>query len=94
MGAPSGERFHHVLVSVFDARKGSRLTDLEVKARIGELGLAETVKRLEPMVIGDTVTYGNYFSMPAAGPYIIRVEMRRPGEQRWLHVEFEYRHIR
>ena len=34
-----------------------------VEARVAEPGLAGVTRRLEPMLIADTVTYGNYFQL-------------------------------
>ena len=91
-GVPAGRDSHHVLVAVFDAASGARLGDLDVEARISELGLAGTRKALEPMAIADTVTYGNYFKMPAGRQYRIAVDIHRPGASGPLRAEFSYEH--
>jgi hypothetical protein len=46
---------------------------------------------LDPMKIAGTVTYGNYFKMPSAGPYRIAVEVRRPGAAHMIEARFEYK---
>jgi hypothetical protein len=63
-GVPVGEHRYHVLVALFDAASGKRITDAQVKARY----LSSPVRRqrkLEPMHIADTITYGNYSGCPA-----------------------------
>lgn len=91
-GGPSSSRGeHHVLISLFDA-EGTRLENMEAQARVGEVGLSAVKKRLEPMQIAGTVTYGNFFSMPNPGPYSIELDWRVKGEKKWSHAVFIYRH--
>lgn len=90
-GLSSGRGEHHVLISLFDAN-GTRLENMEVQAKVGEVGLSATKKPLEPMQIVGTVTYGNFFSMPKPGPYSIELDWRVKGEKKWLHAVFIYRH--
>ncbi|MEK6210452.1 MAG: hypothetical protein AABM64_08820 [Pseudomonadota bacterium] len=91
-GGPSGRRGeHHVLIALFDA-EGTRLENMEVQVRVGEVGLSVVKKPLEPMQIAGTVTYGNFFSMPKPGPYSIELDWRVKGEKKWSHAVFIYRH--
>lgn len=89
---PSGKKYSHVVVAVFDTKTGKRVADAEVVARVAEIGLTGEKKKFEAMKIADTVTYGNYFRMTAKGPYRISVEIRPAGATRPLLVEFEYKH--
>ena len=91
-GVPSGKKYSHVVVAVFDTKTGKRVADAEVVARVAEIGLTGEKKKLEAMKIADTVTYGNYFRMTAKGPYRISAEIRPAGATRPLLVEFEYQH--
>jgi hypothetical protein len=93
-GIPAGEHRYHILVALFDSSSGRRITDAEVTARVSELGLAGPQKKLEPMVIAGTITYGNYFNLPGWGPYRIRLQIRRPGVSRVIETELEYQHSR
>ena len=93
-GIPSGIRYHHVVVFLIDSRPPRQLEDMEVRAKVQPLGLAPEEKKLEPMHIGSTISFGNYFSMPGGNPYNITIALRRPGEQSWHRVNFEYRHPR
>jgi hypothetical protein len=93
-GIPAGKGFHHVLVFLVDSRPQYDVKDMEVRARVQPLGLAPEQKKLEPMHIGGTVSFGNYFAMPGTNPFDIPIEMRRPGEKDWHRVDFEYRHPR
>jgi hypothetical protein len=93
-GVPSGKRQHHVVIAIFDTKDGSRVTNADVTARVGEIGLASVQKKLERMTIDKTISYGNYFSMGSPGPYRIEIEIRRPGSTSPLKTSFEFSHPR
>ena len=89
-GIPPGGRHHHVMIAVFDNNSGKRIEDAEVEATVRELGLSGQQTRLEPMVVANTITYGNYFSMTAGGIYRIHIRIRLPGVARPIEARFEY----
>lgn len=93
-GVPRGKRQHHIVIALFDSRNGERITDADVSARVQELGLAPISKKLEPMTIDKTVSFGNYFALSAPGPYRIDVEIRRHGAPKPITVRFDYSHPR
>jgi len=94
-GVPAGQHQYHVTVSLFDAASGKRINGAKVSARVYEINRAGTQKKLEPMLIVDTISYGNYFNMPvAANPYRIRVLIELPGVAGVIETEFEYQHAR
>jgi hypothetical protein len=86
-GVPGGT--FHVMVAVFDAASGARVADLEASARVSGLGLVGPRRALEPMIVGEGVTYGNYFALPGRDLYQIVIEARRPGAAP-VRVEFAY----
>lgn len=73
-GTPVGES--HLAVALFDQKSGARLKNAEVRARITDDRGLEIKKKLEPMLIAGSLTYGNYFAMTHAGPHRIEVEVR------------------
>lgn len=89
-GPPSGRHSYHVVVAIFDAVTGARVTDAKVSAQVASLGLSGPTRELEPMTIADTVTYGNYFTLPGRGPYRILIEIGRA--QRVTKMTFDYDH--
>jgi hypothetical protein len=91
-GPPRGQHAYHVMVSVFDDETGERVEDLEVEARVTPLGRAAIARRLEPMSMADTITYGNYFNLATSGPHRIRVSLSRHGVADRSTVEFTYDH--
>ncbi len=93
-GLPRGSGSHHVVISIFEERTQRQLADATVEASVGSPGLAETRRVLEPMKIADTTTYGNFFPMSGAGPFVVRVTIRRPGQNDPTQVQFNYAHPR
>lgn len=93
-GGPADEHRFHVMVALFDAATGKRISGAQVKARVSELALSGTEKTLEPMFIADSITYGNYFTMSGTGIYRIQIQVVRPGAARPIEAEFEYQHGR
>lgn len=89
---PRGEHAYHVMAAVFDAESGARIENAEIDARVTPLGLAAVTRRLEPMAIAGTVTYGNYFTMRGDGPYQIGFVVTVPGRREPVTVEFSYEH--
>jgi hypothetical protein len=88
-GRPRGADEYHVIVALFDASDGKRITHAKVSARVSEIGLAGQEKKLEPMEIARTVTYGNYFKMEGSGPFRISLDIRGPGEADQTTAVFE-----
>ena len=91
-GPPRGRHVHHLTAALFDARTGDRVEDVTVDARVAPLGLAGETRRLEPMEIAETITYGNFFSFPEEGGYRLRLRIERTGEPA-TEVEFRHRHV-
>ena len=81
----------HLVLSLADAGTGSRIDDATVTASISRMGMDHVRRDLERMDTGGTVTYGNYFDLRAPGPYLIRLEVRRPGAPAPTVAEFDYR---
>jgi hypothetical protein len=91
-GVPSGRHAYHVMAAVFDAATGERVEDAVVEARVAEPGLAGVMRRLEPMLIAGTVTYGNYFTLRGDGPYRIIFSITRADAALPVVLEFSYGH--
>ena len=70
---------HHVVVAVFDAASGQRVTDAQVEARhVPPRGVAST-KPLAAMPLGDTLTYGNTFAIAEGRGHRFEIDIRRDG---------------
>jgi hypothetical protein len=89
---PKGQHEYHIVVAIFDARTGARISDATVSAKISGLGLSGDQKVLEPMKIVDTVTYGGFFNL-TRDIYTIRLTVQRPGAQP-ISLDFRYDHRR
>jgi hypothetical protein len=90
--APVGRYDQHVFVAVFDAETGERIEDADAEARVAPLGLGPVTRPLEPMVIAETITYGNFFTLRNDGIYEIRVTVTRGEASRPSVIEFTYDH--
>jgi len=94
-GVPAGEHRYHVTVALFDNATGKRITGAQVKANVSEVGLSGVQKKLEPMLIAGSVSYGNYFNMPTtSNPYRIQVRIELPGVVDVIEAQFDYQHAR
>jgi len=91
-GVPSERSMYHVMVAIFDAKTGARVTDAKVRARVEEVGLTREEKALEPMQVASAVTYGNFFRMAGQGTFRITVQIRQPGTTRAVELQFEHKH--
>ncbi|OGA43503.1 MAG: hypothetical protein A3G24_21860 [Betaproteobacteria bacterium RIFCSPLOWO2_12_FULL_62_13] len=76
---PSGKGQYHIVVALFESPGGRRINNAEITAKVGEIGLHTVEKRLDPMVIANTITWGNYFQMSTPGQYRIELKIRRRG---------------
>ncbi len=90
---PKGPHEYHVVAAVFDAASGARVSDAVVTAEVSGLGLSGTKKKLEPMQIAGTTTYGGFFDLPGFDFYTVRLTVER-GEARPAVLQFKYDHRR
>ncbi|WP_024303449.1 hypothetical protein [Pseudogulbenkiania sp. MAI-1] len=90
-GTPPSKYSYHLLVALFDHTTKQRITNARVTASVEEVGLASTQKKLEPMQIGRTTSYGAYFYMRSAGPYRVTLQVTQAGNHQPLTGQFEYR---
>jgi hypothetical protein len=90
-GAPGNRNSYHLTVALFDHATQKRIPDAQVTAAIREIGLGETRRKLEPMRINGTISYGAYFDLEGTGPYRIRLEVKRPDRAGAISGQFEYR---
>ncbi len=81
-GATWGRGQPDVMVAVFDAASGARIDDAVVTATVGEPGLPQVQRRLEPMLIAGAMSYGNYFALFATGPVPDRTPHHPAGRRR------------
>jgi hypothetical protein len=91
-GVPKGAHQYHLVAAVFDAAGGARVVDAAVNAQISGIGLSGEKKKLEPMQIANTTSYGGFFDLPGRDLYTIRLTIERPGQPRPVDMEFKYDH--
>jgi cytochrome c5 len=91
-GVPKGKDYYHVNVSLFNSSTRAEITDADVEVTAEDPAMGGETKKLEPMVINNTISYGNYFRIPGTNPYRIIVHVKRPGSSRIVTADFDFRH--
>jgi len=93
-GVPAGRYVHHLLVALFDAATGARITDVEVTAAVHGLSHPPGNRiELGPMTVAGASAYGGFATLPARDDYQIEVEVRRPGAPAPTRAVFHHRHF-
>ena len=90
---PKGPHEYHVVAAVFDATSGVRVSDAVVIAEVSGLGLSGAKKKLEPMQISGTTTYGGFFDLPGFDLYTVKLTVERSGASP-AALQFKYDHRR
>lgn len=92
-GTPATAASHHVVVALFDAKTGARITDARIQADVGDRSYNHgPAKPLEPMQIAGTTTYGNFFPMQGQGVWRIHLMIERPSIAHATEADFRYEH--
>ena len=91
-GLPAASGSHHLVIAIYDERTQRQVEGADVAANVTPLGLGSTRRKLEPMQIGTSATYGNFFPMAGSGPYTVQVTIHVPGQARNTEVQFNYSH--
>ncbi len=87
-GTPVG--MVHVMVALFDSSSGRRITGAVVTARMEWPDQYRIEKRLEPMLVSASPTYGNYFRVPDGGTVRIELQIRRPRQKDVVRATFRW----
>lgn len=84
---------HHLVVALFDAKSGARITDARIRAGVGDRSYNhEPDQWLSAMTINGMMTYGAFFAMEGEGPWRIHLEISRPGLAKPIEASFAYEH--
>lgn len=93
-GTPQNRSSHHIVVALFDAKTGARITDARIRAGVGDRSYSgERDSPLEPMQIAGVMSYGNFFLMERAGTWRIHLEILLAGASRSFEADFSYEHV-
>jgi uncharacterized protein involved in high-affinity Fe2+ transport len=82
---------YHVMVALYDATSGQRITDAVVRARVTSANGTSREKDLEPMSGADSMTYGNFFAMPETGDYTVILDIYRPSLSHVVEARLDYK---
>ena len=84
---------HHIVVALFDAKTGARISDARIRAGVGNRSYNhEPDKPLEPMEINGAMTYGSFFPMSGMGLWRINLLFQRAGVPQAVEANFAYEH--
>ena len=89
-GIPSDKGIYHIMIALFDAKTSERISDAEISASTSEFGMARESKKLEPMKIADTVTFGNFFKFKGNGSFRLDLSILIPGRPGQIKARFDY----
>ena len=92
--SPRGPHEYHLVAALFDAATGARVSDAAVTAQVLALGLSGSTRKLEPMQIAGTTTFGGFFSLPGRDVYTVKLTVDRPGGVAPVVVNFKFDHRR
>ncbi len=92
-GAPITEAQYHIVIALFDAKTGARITNAKVTASLSSIGFPLRKKTLEPMLIANTISYGNYFKLSGKGAHRIQIEISGVHPGQTIHATFEHARI-
>ena len=93
-GTPQKRSSHHIVVALFDAMTGARITDARVRAGVGDRSYSgEPDRPLEPMQIAGVMSYGNFFLLEGTGTWRIHLEVLSAGASRPIEADFAYEHV-
>lgn len=87
---PSGKGYHHVNISLLDAKTRLAITDAQVKVKVVDPVGIET-KTLDTISANNTTSYGAYFRMDGLNPYAITAQVQRAGAARVTEAKFDYK---
>ena len=90
-GVPSGGGYYHVNVSLVDAETKAPISDAKVQIRLEQPGASSASRTLEPVVINNAPSYGNYVRMQAKSTYRVTLRVQKPGAPRPVEARFEHR---
>ena len=90
-GVPSGAGYYHINVSLLDAATKAPIGEAKVEIRVAQAGMSGESKTLEPVVINNAPSYGNYVRMLGKSSYLITVRIKKPDSPRPLEAKFEHR---
>ena len=90
-GIPKGRDVYHLNVSLLDRASKARVIDAGVEARIEQPGMSSDTKKLDPVVINNAQSYGNYVRLKPRTQYVITVRVRKKGEAAPVEARFDYR---
>ena len=90
-GVPQGSGNYHVNVSLLDRVSKARITDARVEVQVEQPGMTSETKALDPVVISNAASYGNYLKLKPKTNYVITVRVHKGDNPQPIEARFEHR---
>jgi cytochrome c5 len=88
---PSGSGYYYVNLTLRETASGAFIKDAQVEARAANAVSGGDTKKLAPMALAESASYGNFFRMQGQEPYVITVHVRRPGAAQAIEARFDFK---
>ena len=88
---PSGAGYYYVNLTLRDVASGAYIKDAQVEVRAANAVSGGDTKKLVPTTLAESASYGNFFRMQGKEPYVITVQVRRPGAAQPIEARFDFR---
>lgn len=88
---PRAKGTYYVTLSLHDAASNAFVKEAEVEARAANAVTGGETKKLSPVTVNDSPSFGGFFKMEGAEPYTISVRVRRPNEDGRLETRFTFK---
>ena len=89
--SPSGPGYYYLNLTLRDAASGAYIKDAQVEARAANAVSGGDTKKMAPMALAESTRYGNFFRMQGQEPYVITVQVRRPGAAQVIEARFDFK---
>jgi hypothetical protein len=91
-GTPQKSSSHHIVVALFDAQTGARITDARIRAGVGDRSYNHEGHLFEPMKSTHD-ELRQFLPTQGAGAWRIHLEILRAGASRPIEADFAYEHV-
>lgn len=88
---PSGPGYYYVNLTLRESTSGTYIKDAQVEARAANAVSGGDTKTLAPVALAESASYGNFFRMQGREPYVITVQVRRPGAAQAIEARFDFK---
>ena len=90
-GVPGSDNEFHANVTVLDRVSKAPIAKAKVEVQVEQPGLTSETQSLEPVVINNLASYGNYVKLKPRTSYVVTVRVRTAESPQPVEARFQYR---